>query len=835
MKNLLLLLMVLFFSGSLCAQGGWKQHEMEVKIFLQDKEDAKTLQKLGFETEAASADGRTVNGYLLPPDLLRLEASGLSFNISIPDLNEHYKGFWNNPVPPGYMTYEQIVALADSLSGAFPSICKKVVLGTSYGGREIAALKISDNAGTDEPEPEILFDAGIHGDEILNSDILIRFARDLCTGYATNPQYNGLINSREIWIYYMVNPDGRVNMTRDNLNGVDCNRDCGYMWDATSSSPAPYSQTETRILRNCLLDNQFVVYTNYHGGTEVIAYPWSYRSSSTPDLPHIDQLAGLYSTKSGYPSLPYGQGYNIMYAINGSTKDVQYGCFGNVGWSIETSLAKQPDYSMFMYYYNNNLPAMLEMIKRSGYGVEGMVTDSVTGDPVRATIWVDGFYPVNNDPQVGDYHKYILPGTHSIRVTANGYKTKSFLNAVVPDSGSVIRDFQLAPLQKYYGYRVISCQIPGNNPGDEAYTPGALGAPDNIAYSLGKSGWIILDLGDTLFNGAGNDIKVYEASGTAEGYSCFAGTSMDGPWVSLGTGMGTTSFDLALAAGGVIGKARYLKILDDGDGQATGGDTGFDLDAVEMLTLPLIPSFSASNEHPCSSTDVLFTDHSKGNPTSWNWSFPGGMPASSNLQHPGAIKYNLPGNYDVALTISNGFSSGTTREYGLIQVLPAPFVSLGNDTIVQASASILLDAGNPGFSYAWSTGATTQSISVDSSGTGTGTAAISVTVTDINGCTGSDTIHISFSGTNGAPQMESSNNILVFPNPGNGLFIIMTDLQTEGTLEIISFTGESKLAKNIYPYEKEVVADLSDQPPGIYLLKFTGKHSRTLRKIILEK
>ena len=343
---------------------------------------------------------------------------------------------------------------------AFPSICKKFIFGTSVYSRQLAALKISDNADVDEPEPEILFDGGIHGDEVGGAENLIRYARDLCLGYGIDSTYTNLINSREIWLYYMVNPDGRVSMSRYNAYGVDINRDAGYMWNGEGNSSGAFSQKESKALRACMLENQFVVYTNYHSGTEIIAYPWSYRSNSTPDVVHIHELAGVYSNTSGYANLIYGQGYNIMYAINGSYKDVQYGSFGNVGWSIEISVEKQPPASQIMTYYNYNKPAMTEMIKRAGYGAEGIVTDSMTGIPIPATIWISNYYPIYTDPVIGDYHKYVLPGTYTIRVTANGYKSKTITNVTVPATGSVITDFQLSAEPKFYAYRVISCQIP---------------------------------------------------------------------------------------------------------------------------------------------------------------------------------------------------------------------------------------------------------------------------------------------------------------------------------------------------------------------------------------
>ena len=95
-------------------------------------------------------------------------------------------------------------------------------------------------------------------------------------------------------------------------------------------------------------------------------------------------------------------------------------------------------------------------------------------------------------------------------------------------------------------------------------------------------------MGDTLINGPGADLRVWESGGTPEGFTCYASISMDGPWKNLGQGTGTTSFDLAT---GLLEKARYIKIIDDGDGSANAPDAGIDLDAVEFYTQPLIASF----------------------------------------------------------------------------------------------------------------------------------------------------------------------------------------------------------------------------------------------------
>ncbi len=573
MKNFYFLFFILILANTVYSQHGWRKDEMEVKVFFNTNQEAKALYDLRVNGDFF-IDYALV--FVIPSELKKIKSLGLKHKIIIENLNAYYKDFWNNR--DDYHSYQEIITIMDSLVDAFPDICRKESFGTSVGGRQLAALKISDNVATDEDEAEILFDGGIHGDEIGCSENLIRFARDLCYSYNNDQEITDLINNREIWLYIMVNPDGRVAGTRYNQHGVDLNRDWGYMWDGWGYSTGAYSQPESKALRSCMLNNQFVIHTAYHSGTEYISYPWSYRSDSCPDKPHIDYLASVYSNLSGYGFLDYGQGNSGMYAINGSTKDSNYGIMGSVTWSLEISYSKQPPASQIMMYYNYNRPSMISMIEHAGYGIHGNITDAETGEPVAAIIRFDESFPVYSDPEVGDYHKYVVPGTYSIKVIANGYETKTVEDIVVIDHQSIVeKDIELQSSENHYIYKVISCQIPNNNENDEGDTPAIFDAPDNDNYSIGKYGWIVVDMQDTIQLGPDTEITVHEGDDTPEGYTCYISGSMDGPWTILGSATGTTEFDFPDNF-----DARYIKIEDDGDGYSLVDNAGFDLDAIEV-------------------------------------------------------------------------------------------------------------------------------------------------------------------------------------------------------------------------------------------------------------
>lgn len=566
----------------------WRPGEMEVKISFHTTSDMVELQKLQLSADV-TAEYAIV--YVIAEELKKIEALGFDYEILQKNLDlRNGKG-----VPDGYYSYQDIINIADSLSQQFPDICHKEIMGYSLLNRQLACLKISDNVLSDENEAEVFFDAGIHGDEVGGPQNVIMFARDIVLAYGSDPDITDLINNREIFIYLMVNPDGREDMSRYNNNGVDCNRDWGYMWDGEGGSDSAFCQQEAIVLRNCLLDHQFVIHTTYHSGTEYISCPWSYRGDPTPDHDNILYLAALYSSQSGYANLDFGQGSTGMYFINGASKDYNYGAAGSVSWSMEISMSKQPPANQIGMYYNYNVPSMLAMIEYSGYGIQGLVTDAETGEPVAATVFVDDFYPTHTDPVVGDYHKYILGGTYSVTIKANGYEQVTINDVTIESDASVTTlDVQLNPKEGQYIQSLALAEIPGNNFDDEAYTPAIIGAPDGVYYSLGKNGFVHFDMGSPVYDKSGMDMIVYEGDDTPEGYNLYAGESIDGPWHYMGTGTGTTSFDLN--ATGLI-NARYFKIKDDGDGNSGGDNAGFDLDGVAVPNAPVaaMDPFPANN------------------------------------------------------------------------------------------------------------------------------------------------------------------------------------------------------------------------------------------------
>lgn len=84
---------------------------------------------------------------------------------------------------------------------------------------------------------------------------------------------------------------------------------------------------------------------------------------------------------------------------------------------------------------------------------------------------------------------------------------------------------------------------------------------------------------------------------------------------------------------------------------------------------PPVANFVANNTTILAGQTVNFTDLSTNTPTSWQWTFNGGTPATSTQQHPTQILYTTPGTYNVTLTVSNAYGTHTLTKTNYIQVL----------------------------------------------------------------------------------------------------------------------------------------------------------------------
>jgi hypothetical protein len=200
----------------------------------------------------------------------------------------------------------------------------------------------------------------------------------------------------------------------------------------------------------------------------------------------------------------------------------------------------------------------------------------------------------------------------------------------------------------------------------------------------------------------------------------------------------------------------------------------------------------------------------------------------------------------ISVTEAGAYWVTVTNEFGCVKsdtanviVNALPVVSLGQDTLICYNYTIMLNAGNPGSTFMWSNGETTQSIVVDTTGMIQDEKKIWVDVINPSQCASSDTIIISFKECTGIDELANNLSFVVYPNPNEGLFTVKfnTPAEVKADLEIVNAAGkvmfnvpEMKIHQGM-TYD----LDLRNLSAGIYSLRVMVNGKIHQSKVIIQK
>ncbi|MCK9422406.1 MAG: carboxypeptidase regulatory-like domain-containing protein [Bacteroidales bacterium] len=361
-----------------------------------------------------------------------------------------------------YPTYTAYLDLMSQFQANYPALCKIDTIGVTTDGRLLLAAKISDNVNTDEGEPEFLYTSSMHGDETTGYVLMLHLMDYLLTNYGIDSRVTNMVNNTEIWINPLANPDGTYmggnntvfGATRGNANGVDLNRN----YPDPEDGPHPDGevwQAETQAFMNFAGLHHFVMSANFHGGAEVFNYPWDTWAKLHPDnnwwIFTGRQFADTVHVHSGggyMTDLNNGitNGY-AWYEVNGGRQD-----YMNYFWhcrevTIELSSTKILPANQLVSHWNYNYRSFLNYIDQSRYGIQGVVTDSLTGNPLHAQVFIVGHdfdsSQVYSSALNGDYHRPIKTGNYTLTFSASCYHPKTIQNVSVTDLSTTVLNVQL--------------------------------------------------------------------------------------------------------------------------------------------------------------------------------------------------------------------------------------------------------------------------------------------------------------------------------------------------------------------------------------------------------
>lgn len=190
---------------------------------------------------------------------------------------------WNR-----YPTYETYLEMMRLWQEKYPNLCKVDTIGTSTQGRLLLCMVIRGENAYQYQHPEFFYTSTMHGDEVTGYVMMLRLIDTLLSGYGSNQQYTDILNTVDIYINPLANPDGTYRSGNNNVQGsirynanyVDLNRNFP---DPFGTAPLNPQQIETTAMVDYANSHHFRLSANLHGGSEVMNYPWdSYTSTQQP-------------------------------------------------------------------------------------------------------------------------------------------------------------------------------------------------------------------------------------------------------------------------------------------------------------------------------------------------------------------------------------------------------------------------------------------------------------------------------------------------------------------------------------------------------------------------
>jgi carboxypeptidase T len=297
----------------------------------------------------------------------------------------------------GFHTYAEMSSEVAAVAAAHPDIVRRFSIGKSYQGRDLWATKVSDNVTVDENEPEVLFDGLHHAREHMAAEMPLAILHWLVNGYGHDATITRLVNTREIYIIFMVNPDGseydisggKYHLWRKNRQptpgssyiGTDLNRNYPYRWGCcagASTNPAnlmyrgwkPLSAPESTAVANFINSRviggrqQIRAAITFHTSGRLVMWPYGYTMANVPsDMTYADYktfvaIGRAMAATNGYRP----EQASDLYISAGTTRDWEYGQHRIFAFTFELTVGWYPDDSTIASETGRNKKAILYLI-----------------------------------------------------------------------------------------------------------------------------------------------------------------------------------------------------------------------------------------------------------------------------------------------------------------------------------------------------------------------------------------------------------------------------------------------------------------------------------------
>jgi carboxypeptidase T len=484
MNKYLIITVLLFIVSPLSAE------IMQIRINDQNKDIINWLKEIG-ATEIRSIEN-DIEAYMDDEYLEYLNENNIPYSIISTESE------WQRSISD-YRTYSDTYTEILDIANNNPDIVDLISLGGSQGKlyfeddygnygnfqHEVWCLKVSDNPESNEDEPNVYFAATIHAREPISLEVDMYILNYIVDNYGTDPDVTFWVDNTQIWFIPLMNPDGhklvreynslyhRKNI-RDNdgdgqadgnnNDGVDLNRNFGYVWGTNGTSsdsgssiyngPYAWSEPEVVYARDLLRTHKFWGGITYHSSGQWVLYPLGHLPgvcSYDHEIMHelAEDMANTipkYSLSGSHPQLGYytpAQAVDFGYTCQGTMGDWGYSELRLFSYTVELCWTNITTAEWIAQISEDNLEAALIFLDRVHHStVTGNITDE-TRSPVVAEIYVQeidfeagmtSVEPVRSDSTFGRYYRVLLPGTYTFTFSLEGYDDIVVEDVVVNDS-----------------------------------------------------------------------------------------------------------------------------------------------------------------------------------------------------------------------------------------------------------------------------------------------------------------------------------------------------------------------------------------------------------------
>ena len=409
---------------------------------------------------------------------------------------------------PGYHDYNTMISEINAVQASHPDLVQTQTIGTGWGAQlsqqypayasfnhNITAIKVSANVAVDDDEPAIYFCGAHHAREPMGVEVCLAILNHLVNSYGTDPFVTQLLNTTQIWIVPLVNPDGhkividqtdvwwRKNLRDNNNNhtfdsddygygddGVDLNRNYGYEWGYISATDdnnavtyhgtAAFSEPETQAFKAFLESKPFIAGISYHTYGQYVLYPYGYvRNVYAPDEQELRTLAESVAshingqTSGYYDPMPAWE----LYPVSGGLDDWAYGERGIFAYTIEMAEEFIPTATNVNQIVQSNLNGAMEFLTRRNRSMlEGHVYTYDIRVGIPAHVYVEGIddSPVSRAPYramlgSGSYWRFLPPGTYTVHYFLEGFESQTH-TVTISSTTTTLLDVMLIPLDYAY-------------------------------------------------------------------------------------------------------------------------------------------------------------------------------------------------------------------------------------------------------------------------------------------------------------------------------------------------------------------------------------------------